>query len=92
MVSLYDYLGYAAGPELGKRVAGYAKLKHITPEKRFVSNSKYTGEVLLYPKEFLNEYFEAEKIFVDTDFTDINTQLMEDSFRMAEEENNDKIF
>ena len=92
MVSLYDYLGYAAGPELGKRVAGYAKLKHITPEKRFVSNPKYTGEVLLYPEEFLNEYFEAEKIFIDTDFTEINTQLMEDSFRMAEEENNDKIF
>ena len=92
MVSLFDYLGYAAGPELGKRVAGYAKLKHITPEKRFVSNPKYTGEVLLYPEEFLNEYFEAEKIFVDTDFTDINTQLMEDSFRIAEEENNNKIF
>ncbi len=92
MVSLYDYLGYAAGPALGKRVAGYAKLKNITPEKRFVSNPKYTGEVLLYPEEFLNEYFEAEKIFIDTDFTELNTQLMEDSFRMAEEENNNKIF
>ena len=92
MVSLYDYLGYAAGPELGKRVAGYAKIKHITPEKRFVSNPKYTGEVLLYPKEFLNEYFEAEKVFINTDFTDINAQLMEDSFRMADEENNSKIF
>jgi hypothetical protein len=92
MVSLYDYLGYAAGPELGKRVAGYAKIKHITPEKRFVSNPKYTGEVLLYPKEFLNEYFEAEKIFIGDDFTEINTQLMEDSFKVTEEENNDKIF
>jgi hypothetical protein len=92
MVSLYDYLGYAAGSELGKRVASYAKIKHITPEKRFVSNPKYTGEVLLYPKEFLNEYFETEKIFIDNGFIDINTQLMEDSFRMAEEENNDKIF
>jgi hypothetical protein len=92
MVSLYDYLGYAAGPELGKRVAGYAKIKHITPEKRFVSNPKYTGEVLLYPKEFLNEYFEAEKIFIGDDFTEINTQLIEDSFKVAEEENNDKIF
>ncbi len=92
MVSLYDYLGYAAGPELGKRVASYAKIKHITPEKRFVSNPKYTGEVLLYPKEFLNEYFEAEKIFIGDDFTEINTQLMEDSFKVTEEENNDKIF
>jgi hypothetical protein len=92
MVSLFDYLGYAAGPELGKRVAGYAKLKHITPEKRFVSNPKYTGEILLYPKEFLNEYFETEKIFIGDDFTEINTQLIEDSFRMADEENNNKIF
>ena len=92
MVSLYDYLGYAAGPELGKRVAGYAKIKHITPEKRFVSNPKYTGEVLLYPKEFLNEYFETEKVFIDNGFTDINTQLIEDSFGIAEKENKDRIF
>ena len=63
-ISLYDYLGYAAGSELGKRVAGYAKLKNITPQKRHVSNPKYTGDVLLYPKEFLDEYFQAEQIFL----------------------------
>lgn len=93
MVSLFDYLGYAAGSELGKRVAEYAKLKNITPQKRFISNSKYTGDVMLYPKEFLDEYFQAEKIFFENpDFIEINTQLMEDSYIMQDKENNDRIF
>lgn len=93
MVSLFDYLGYAAGSELGKRVAEYAKLKNIIPQKRFISNSKYTGDVMLYPKEFLDEYFQAEKIFFENpDFIEINTQLMEDSYIMQDKENNDRIF
>jgi len=57
MVSLYDYLGRAAGPELGKRVAAAAASKNIAFGSRQIENKSYTGEVLLYPKSFLDEFF-----------------------------------
>ncbi len=47
MMSLYDYLGKAAGSELGKNVALYAKAKKTKSETRFVSNPKYTGETVI---------------------------------------------
>lgn len=56
-ISLYDYLGRAAGSVLGKQVAEYAASKKVPHKIRHVSNSKYTGEIMLYPTEFLNEYF-----------------------------------
>ena len=55
-ISLYDHLGRAAGSALGKQVAEYAASKKIPHKIRHVSNPKYT-EVMLYPAEFLNEYF-----------------------------------
>ena len=57
MISLYDYLGRAAGPELGKRVASAAAAKNIPFSSRYVETKSYTGEILLYPKSFLDEYF-----------------------------------
>ncbi len=57
MMSLYDYLGHAAGSELGQQVARAASRAKVKMETRYVSNSAYTGDVLLYPKQFLNEYF-----------------------------------
>lgn len=57
MLSLYDYLGRAAGPALGKQVAECAKSKRVKPETRLVANPKYVGEVLLYPRNFLKWYF-----------------------------------
>jgi hypothetical protein len=42
---------------------------------------------MLYEKEFLDEYFEAKKLF-EEDYTEINTQLIEDGFN----DNQDKIF
>jgi hypothetical protein len=57
MVSLYDYLGRAAGPVLGKQVAEYAVKEKVKHETRFVANPKYTGEVMLYPETFLKSYF-----------------------------------
>lgn len=62
MMSLYEYLGRAAGPELGKEVAEVAvKLKETIQEQE-VSNPKYTGKVKLYRREFLDEYF-GKKIY-----------------------------
>jgi hypothetical protein len=62
MMSLYDYLGRAAGSELGKEVAETAGKLKETIHKRYVSNTKYKGEVLLYRREFLDEYF-GKKIY-----------------------------
>jgi hypothetical protein len=56
-LSLYDYLGHAAGKELGKEVAIAAMEAGIRLETREVSNPKYTGIVYLYPKNFLDFYF-----------------------------------
>lgn len=69
MMSLYEFLGKAAGTELGKKVY-LASLeggwKHDT---RKVSNPKYTGHVMLYPEQFLKKYFETkEETKYDTPF------------------------
>ena len=61
MLSLYDYLGYAAGGELGKEVADAAFKSNVKIETREVSNSKYTGKVMLYPENFLIEYFQSKQ-------------------------------
>ena len=91
LLSLFDYLGYPAGKELGEQVAAYAKIRKAKCSTRYVSNSKYTGPVMLYTKEFLNEYFEAKKVF-EEDYTEINTQLVEDGFKTQEQENQNRIF
>ena len=57
MLSLYDYLGKAAGPVLGKQVAECAAERKIKYEIRFVTNPKYAGDIMLYPETFLKEYF-----------------------------------
>ena len=57
MVSLYDYLGRAAGPELGKQVAIAAAKAGVKGETRQVSNPVYKGPVMLYPKSFLDNFF-----------------------------------
>jgi hypothetical protein len=57
MMSLYDYLGHAAGGNLGKEVFKVAKTKGVKTGIREVSNPKYTGKITLYPKAFLDEYF-----------------------------------
>ena len=59
MVSLYDYLGRAAGSDLGKQVATAAAKAGIKHEIREVSNPKYKGPIMLYPKCFLDLYFKG---------------------------------
>lgn len=92
MLSLFDYLGYPAGNELGKQVAEYAAIRKVKHSTRYVSNPRYTGHVMLYEKEFLDEYFGAKKLFEGEDFIEINTQLTNDSYDIQEQENQDKIF
>jgi hypothetical protein len=58
-ISLYDYLGHAAGPDLGQQVATAARQAGVKGEIREVSNPKYRGPVMLWPKAFLDLYFKG---------------------------------
>ena len=57
MLSLYDYLGKAAGRELGKQVAELAASMGVKTQVKSVTNPKYSGEVYMYPETFLELYF-----------------------------------
>ena len=59
MKSLYDYLGHAAGADLGQQVAYAAAKTGVVTETRQVSNPVYKGPVMLYPKSFLDLYFKG---------------------------------
>ena len=57
MISLYDYLGHAAGPDLGKQVASAAAKAGVKHSIREVNHRGYNGPNMLYPKAFLELYF-----------------------------------
>ena len=56
-MSLYDFLGHAAGTELGKEVAVEAKKQGQKFIMREVKNKTYTGKVMMYDIDFLTKYF-----------------------------------
>ena len=60
-VSLFDYLGYAAGPRLGKEVAEAAVRCNEKIAKKAISTRTYTGDVLLYRPQFLKEFFNSKQ-------------------------------
>ena len=74
-LSLYDYLGRAAGGELGKAVHAVAKEENQPIEARNVETLKYKGTVLLYTREFLDKYFNKST-------TDYNNTLQDDEFKL----------
>lgn len=59
-MSLYDYLGKPAGGDLGQQVYLTATRKNISTSTKHISNPRYTGLVMLYPKSFLDEYFKPK--------------------------------
>ena len=59
MISLYDYLGHAAGPELGKQVADAARNSGVKWEIREVNHKGWNGPIMLYPRSFLDLYFKG---------------------------------
>ena len=62
MMSLYDYLGRAAGKQLGLEVHTVAVKLRETIHERYVENPVYKGTVHLYRREFLDDYF-GRKIY-----------------------------
>ena len=57
MMSLYDYLGHAAGSELGLKVATAAGKAGVMTETRKLNHKGWDKDVNLYPKSFLDLYF-----------------------------------
>jgi hypothetical protein len=62
MVSLFDFLGHAAGPALGAAVYGVANQTKEKVETRIIETKTYKGKVMLYRKVFLNDYFKSKQI------------------------------
>jgi len=60
-LSLYDFLGYAAGLVRGREVLLAAQVQGVSYRTRQVSTKTYKGPVTLYPKSFLNQYFNTTK-------------------------------
>ena len=58
-LSLYDYLGRAAGQQLGADVNKEAWKQGVEMRTRDISNYVYTGKVHMYPVEFLDRYFKG---------------------------------
>jgi hypothetical protein len=71
-LSLYDYLGKAAGEKLGKEVKQEADKQEILTQTREISNPKFTGAVLLYPKDFLEFYFREPESNLMDELVDLN--------------------
>jgi hypothetical protein len=78
-LSLYDFLGKAAGNDLGKEVAAAAYQAGVKMQEREISNPKYTGKVHLYPKDFLEFYFrEPQSIHMEDLPGELNRVIDED--------------
>ena len=60
MLSLFDYLGYAAGDRLGKDVAKKAAEQKVTYAVKYVENPKYKGDIMMYPKSIFDSYFKLD--------------------------------
>jgi hypothetical protein len=56
-LSLYDYLGKAAGRELGREVHNAAIAVGIPTDRKYVNNTVYRGWVQMYPENWLIGYF-----------------------------------
>ena len=65
MMSLYDYTGLPDQNGTGLKINAYAQLKKQPYKQRDLELPNYTGKVFLYTKEFLDEFFEIQKIFKD---------------------------
>lgn len=57
--SLFDFLGKAAGRELGLEVAKAALTEGILVTTKNVSNRQYKGEIKMYPVYWLEAYFDT---------------------------------
>ena len=71
MVSLYEYLGRPAGGPLGIDVYNSAMRLNVPFAQHQISNPRYSGKIMLYPREFLNTYFNDSNDF-DATYEDLD--------------------
>ncbi len=57
LISLYEYLGRAAGSDLGRKVNNAAHQQGVPYDTKNISNPKYKGKIMIYPESFLDDYF-----------------------------------
>jgi len=65
-ISLFEYLKKPAGVELGTAVYQAARRARSPIGIRQVSTKRYTGKVVLYTQEFLDDYFKSSRILTST--------------------------
>lgn len=71
-ISLFEYLKKPAGIELGTAVYQAARRARSPIGIRQVSTKRYTGKVILYTQEFLDEYFKVKNSLTSTKSTNMN--------------------
>tara|TARA_R110000744_G_scaffold133785_1_gene242347 strand:+ start:412 stop:633 length:222 start_codon:yes stop_codon:yes gene_type:complete len=54
-LSLYDYLGHAAGGDLGQKIAFEAAKCKVNIQTKTIENPSYKGIIQMYPNDFLTE-------------------------------------
>jgi 6-pyruvoyltetrahydropterin/6-carboxytetrahydropterin synthase len=59
MLSLFDYIGHAAGPALGKAVAKAAAQANVPILMKEVDTKNYKGKIMMYPRTFLDSHFKV---------------------------------
>jgi hypothetical protein len=67
MMSLYDYRGHKDRNGEGQRIYAKAKEQGVAVGARDVEHEKYKGKVMMYPKWFLDEYFNTKTTNTDHD-------------------------
>lgn len=63
-MSLYEYLGRAAGADLGKAIGLKAYTEGIDIMRRTIVTATYKGEVNTYPEKFLQQVIPNKSISV----------------------------
>jgi len=66
LISLYDYLGKAAGKELGGKVYQFANIMGARVGTKTVSYSPYQeGRIMTYERQLLDQFFRVQSLFTE---------------------------
>jgi hypothetical protein len=67
LISLYDYLGKAAGKELGGKVYQFAVIMGARTGNKTVPYSPHQeGRIMTYERRFLDQFFAVQSLFTNT--------------------------
>jgi hypothetical protein len=76
LISLYDYLGTAAGKELGGKVYQFAVIMGARTGSKTVSHSPSPqGRIMTYERRFLDQFFDVQSLFTNTTVKQLEFQF-----------------